>query len=56
MVKQGRHVFSITMKSLIENMKFDETTGNAYLNDKHIDAFYWRTGYKMEHFPTKKHW
>lgn len=56
MIQHGRTVKSVTMAHLIENMKFNSENKNAFLGDEHIDAFYFRTGYRLEHFPNEKYW
>jgi hypothetical protein len=47
MLRWGRQAISVTMEYLIEHMKFDSENEDAYLHERNIDAFYFRTGYKL---------
>lgn len=56
MLRNGRRAEPVTMQQLIDKMVYSEETGIASLDGQPIDAFYFRTGYTMGHFPTQSHW
>ena len=37
-------------------MVYNEKNKTCYYNSNKISAFYFRTGYSPQHFPTEKHW
>lgn len=56
LLQQGRVAEPMTMEQLLEKMQFDEQTKVASIEGRPVDAFYFRTGYALSHFPTEKHW
>ena len=52
MMRLGKIVVSLTMEQLIEKMVYDEESKVCYYGNSKISAFYFRTGYSPNHFPT----